>query len=117
MTDLLGQQEVLDVDREFRELAARGELPLANRFRHGHLARGAATPVLQTTPPGGRYSAVFSTSVRAAREGKIGDWVIVYRHDVTGDHQYTVITAARGSRRGQRVVAGSFGRWHHPHAA
>lgn len=97
--------ELLDVDREYRQKAAAGELPriAPRRFNPGG---EAWLPVLHTQRGPRRYTALFSNTGRAHRLGKTRDWVVIYADDHADEHQYTVITADRGLLRGCRVVAG-----------
>lgn len=100
--------ELLDVDREYRDKASRGQLPLIapRRFNPD---REAWLPILHTERRGRRYTALFSNTARAHRLGKTRDWVVIYTDDAGGDHQHTVITAERGPHRGARIVAGREG--------
>lgn len=97
--------ELLDVDREYRQKAAAGELPLIAppRFNPSGDVR---LPVLHTRRGPRRYTALFSNTPNAHRWGRTRDWVVVYDRDETGEQQYTVITAWHGPLRGHRVVAG-----------
>ena len=97
--------ELLDVDREYRQKAHRGELPLIapRRFNPGG---DAWLPVLHTRRGDRRYTALFSNTERAHRAGRTRDWVVLYSEDAHGESQHTVITATRGPLAGQRVVAG-----------
>jgi hypothetical protein len=97
--------ELLDVDREYRDKAAAGQLPLIapRRFNPSH---EAWLPVLHTTRGSRAYTALFSNTERAHRAGRIGDWVVLYFQSDGSEGQHTVITAGRGPLRGQRVVAG-----------
>ncbi len=101
--------EILDVDREYREAAARDALPkiAPRRFNPSH---GAWLPVLHTRRGQRHYSALFSNTARAHELGRTGDWVVLY-YDGAGfergfERQCTVITAARGPLRGRRIVRG-----------
>ncbi len=98
-------EELLDVDREYREKAAAGELKLIAPRRFNPTGE-AWLPVLHTQRGDRRYTALYSNTARAHRAGKTRDWVVVYGDDGLGEHQYTVMTAARGAHRGRRVVAG-----------
>jgi hypothetical protein len=100
--------ELLDVDREYRDKASRGQLPLIAPRRFNP-ERTAWLPVLHTERHGRRYTALFSNTARAHRLGKTRDWVVIYTDDSGGDHQHTVITAGRGPHRGARIVAGREG--------
>lgn len=97
--------ELLDVDREYRQKAASGELRLIAPRRFNP-AGEAWLPVLHTSRGRRRYTALFSNTARAHRLGKTRDWVVLYSDDGAGEHQYTVITAGRGPLRNRRVVAG-----------
>ena len=98
-------RELLDIDREYRARAERGELPLIapRRFNPEGIAW---LPVLHTERGGRRYTAMFSNTARAHRLGKTRDWVVIHADDDGGDHQATVITAERGPLEGARIVAG-----------
>ena len=101
--------ELLDVDREYRQKAAAGELPLIAPRRFNPTA-DAWLPVLHTRRGSRRYTALYSNTARAHRAGKTRDWVVLYIDDAPGhEHQFTVVTAARGPVRGRRVVAGREG--------
>src|ERR1041385_6976818 len=98
-------EELLDVDREYRQKAAAGELPL---IAPGHFTSWPDRwlPVLHARRGSRDYTALYSNTERAHRLGRAGDWVVIYMRDAAGEHQYTVITATRGVLRGHRVVAG-----------
>jgi hypothetical protein len=97
--------ELLDVDREYREKAAAGQLQriAPRRFNPG---LEQWLPVLHTRRGTRRYTALFSNTARAHRAGKTHDWVVLYGDDGAGEHRHTVITAGFGPLRGRRVVAG-----------
>jgi hypothetical protein len=97
--------ELLDVDREYRAKVAAGELQLIAPRRFNPTGE-AWLPVLHTGRGRRRYTALFSNTARAHRAAKTRDWVVLYSDDGSREYQYTVITAARGPLRGQRVVAG-----------
>ena len=98
-------EELLDVDREYREKAAAGELPLIAPERFNP-SGDRWLPVLHTRRGPRRYTALYSNTERAHRLGRSRDWVVLYAQDATGEHQYTVITSTHGVSRGHRVVAG-----------
>lgn len=100
-----GVAELLDVDREYREKAAAGELPLIAPRRFNPTGE-AWLPVLHTRRGARRYTALFSNSARAHRAGKTHDWVVLYSDNGDGESRHTVITATFGPLRGRRVVAG-----------
>jgi hypothetical protein len=97
--------ELLDVDREYREKAAAGQLQRIAPRRFNPM-RESWLPILHTRRGARRYTALFSNTARAHRAGKIRDWVVLYSDNGTGESRHTVITAAFGPLRGRRVVAG-----------
>jgi hypothetical protein len=98
--------ELLDVDSEYRDKAARGALPVIAPRRFNP-TREAWLPVLHTRRGPRRYTALFSNTPRAHRLGKTRDWVVLYYdEDGAGEGQNTILTAARGPLAGRRVVAG-----------
>ncbi len=100
-TDLL-----LDVDREYREKAAAGQLTTIAPKRFN--PSGASwLPVLHTTRDGWHFTALFSNTARAHQLDRTRDWVVIYYYDdqhVEG--QNTVVTETHGAHVGQRVVRG-----------
>jgi len=97
--------ELLDVDREYREKAATGQLRLIAPRRFNPTGE-AWLPVLHTRRGTRHYTALYSNTARAHRAGTTKDWVVLYHDDGSSERQHTVITATRGSLRGRRVVAG-----------
>jgi hypothetical protein len=97
--------ELLDVDREYRELAAAGKLRLIAPRRFNPAGR-PWLPILHTRRNGRHYTALYSNTARAHRAGKTDDWVVLYHDDAGGERLHTVITATHGPLRGTRVVAG-----------
>jgi hypothetical protein len=98
-------RELLDVDREYRERAAAGTLPLITptRFNPRH---ERWLPVLHTSRDGRHYTALYSNTARAHRFGATRDWVVVYHDGDRGGHANTVVTARRGPLEGRRIVRG-----------
>ena len=97
--------ELLDVDREYREKAAAGQLQRITP-RRLNPTRDAWLPILHTRRGARRYTALFSNTAHAHRVGTTRDWVVLYSDNQRGEARHTVITAAFGPLRGQRVVAG-----------
>ena len=98
-------EELLDVDREYRESAESGKLPkLAPRRFNPE--KQAWLPILHTQRGERHYTAMFSNTSRAHRLGMTHDWVILYEDGDSGAHQYTVVTARQGPLEGKRVVRG-----------
>jgi len=97
--------ELLDVDREYQEEVSTGRLRLITPRRFN--PTGVAwLPILHTERGDRHYTVLYSNTERAHRAGKTKDWVVLYHDDGRGERLHTVITAARGSLRGRRVVAG-----------
>lgn len=101
-----GVDVLLDADREYREKAAAGRLPLIAPRRFNP-ERKAWLPVLHTHRGHWSFTALFSNTARAHELGKTHDWVVLYFYD---DHhreeQHTVVTETRGALAGRRVVRG-----------
>jgi hypothetical protein len=99
-------ETLLDVDREYREKAARELLPTIAPKRFN--PKGEAwLPVLHAHRGDWSFTALFSNTARAHELGRTRDWVVLYFYD--GEHvegQRTVVTEARGRLAGKRVVRG-----------
>jgi len=97
--------EILDVDKEYRDKAAAGNLPTIapRRFNPD---RKAWLPILHSNRGERHYTALFSNTARAHEMGKTGDWVILYYDGPDGERQCTVITSQRGPLVGERIVRG-----------
>jgi len=97
--------ELLDIDREYREGAAAGTLPLIapRRLNPG---RRRWLPVLHATRGDRHYTALFSNTDRAHRLGRTHDWVVIFGDHGATDGQWTVVTNRTGSLRNRRVVRG-----------
>jgi DNA polymerase (family X) len=98
-------QEILDVDREYREKAAAGQL-VTIAPRRFNPSRIAWLPILHTTRGRRHYTALFSNTAFAHRLQRTDDWVVIYWDDGRGERQCTVITAERGPLQGRRIVRG-----------
>jgi putative hydrolase len=101
-----GVKELLDVDREYRERAARGELTTIapRRFNPGGRSW---LPVMHTRRGPWHFTALFSNTARAHELGRTDDWVVIYFYD--DDHnegQHTVVTETSGPLKARRVVRG-----------
>jgi len=98
--------ELLDVDREYREKAARGELRTIAPRRFNPEGE-AWLPVLHARRGSWHFTALFSNTALAHQLGRTRDWVVIYFYD--GDHverQHTIVTEPRGALAGRRVVRG-----------
>jgi hypothetical protein len=98
-------EELLDVDREYRESAAAGRLPRIAPRRFNPQKR-EWLPILHATRGDCHYTVLFSNTARAHRLGKIDDWVVIYSDHGAADGQWTVVTASSGPLRGRRLVRG-----------
>jgi DNA polymerase (family 10) len=98
-------EELLDVDREYREKAAAGQLPniAPRRFN----PKGEAwLPILHTHRGARDYTAIYSNTARAHELGRIRDWVVLYYDGGLDERQATVITSHFGGLSGKRIVRG-----------
>jgi DNA polymerase (family 10) len=98
-------EEILDIDREYRDGAVAGTLPriAPRRFNPTH---AKWLPILHATRGGTYYTALYSNTARAHERGTTHDWVVIY-FDRTGmEGQRTVVTAASGALTGRRIVRG-----------
>jgi Holliday junction resolvasome RuvABC DNA-binding subunit len=97
---------LLEVDRSYRAGAQAGTLPTIAPKRFNPDGK-AWLPVLHTDRPGWHITALYSNTARAHELGRVHDWVVLYvEDDAHREHQYTVVTAGRGTLVGQRVVRG-----------
>ena len=97
-------EELLDVDREYRDRASADALPTIAPLRFNPTHEDWL-PVLHTTRVDRHYTAMFSNTARAHQLGHTHDWVVIYADDAN-DGQWTVVTETRGPRAGMRVVRG-----------
>lgn len=98
-------EELLDVDAEYRDKAARGALPTLAPRRMNPSGE-AWLPVLHTRRGGRDYTALFSNTPLAHRLDRTDDWVVIYPDNGAGARPYTVVTERRGPLAGRRVVRG-----------
>ncbi|HVX38601.1 MAG TPA: helix-hairpin-helix domain-containing protein [Gemmatimonadaceae bacterium] len=97
--------ELLDVDREYRDRGAAGELPTIAPRRFNPSGE-RWLPILHTTRGPRHYTVLFSNTATAHRLGRTHDWVVIYVDGRDGERQCTVVTAARGPLAKRRVVRG-----------
>jgi DNA polymerase (family X) len=98
-------EELLDVDREYREAARENRLTMIAPRRFNP-EKKAWLPILHTRRGDRHYTAMFSNTARAHRLGTTHDWVILYQDGESGAHQCTVTTSYQGPLQGQRIVRG-----------
>lgn len=97
---------LLDIDRAYREAAQADTLPkiAPRRFNPEHKAW---LPVMHRQRGDWRFTALYSNTARAHDLDRVHDWVVIYCENTDhGERRYTVVTDARGSLAGQRVVRG-----------
>jgi hypothetical protein len=97
--------ELLDVDREYREMVVLRRLPKIAPRRMNPLHR-AWLPILHTRRGPRRYTALFSNTPRAHQLGRSHDWVVLYWEGDGDRGQRTVVSATMGPLRSRRVVRG-----------
>jgi DNA polymerase (family 10) len=98
--------ELLAVDRQYREKAARGDLPTIAPKRFNPTGE-AWLPVLHVTRGGWHYTALYSNTAMAHELDRTRDWVVLFFYD--DDHvegQHTIVTETHGRLAGHRVVRG-----------
>jgi len=97
---------LLDVDREYRERAAAGELPTIAPRRFNPSGE-AWLPVLHAVRDPWHFTALFSNTAQAHQLGRTRDWVVLYCYDHEhAEGQHTVVTETHGALAGLRVVRG-----------
>ena len=101
-----GVDLLLDVDREYRERAAAGDLIKIAPKRFN--PKGEAwLPLLHAVRGSWHFTALYSNTARAHQLRRITDWVIIYFHkDGEPEGRRTVVTETRGEAAGKRVVRG-----------
>ena len=97
--------ELLDVDAEYRRLAARGKLPKIAPSRFNPTST-AWLPILHTHRGDRHYTALFSNTARAHQLNTTKDWVVIYRDDPHSHGRWTVITSQFGELSGWRIIRG-----------
>jgi len=97
---------LLDIDREYRDLAEAGKLPTIAPKRFNPAAE-AWLPVLHRERDGWHFTALYSNTALAHKLDRVRDWVVIYFFaDDQEEGQHTVVTETRGALQGQRVVRG-----------
>jgi putative hydrolase len=98
-------EELLDVDREYREKAAAEQLPKIAPRRFNPTGE-AWLPILHTQRGERHYTALYSNTAHAHELGRVRDWVVLYFDSGVHEQQATVIRSHRGSLAGKRIVRG-----------
>lgn len=98
-------EELLDVDREYRDGATAGSLPTIAPRKLNPLHE-SWLPVLHTARGTRNYTALFSNTATAHRLNRTHDWVVIYWEGRNGEKQCTVVTEFRGPLAHRRVVRG-----------
>jgi len=98
-------EELLDVDREYRESSQAGTLRTIAPRRFNP-TKEAWLPVLHTQRGARHYTAMFSNTALAHQLKKTRDWVILYYDDAHGERQCTVVTGRHPSFMNKRIVRG-----------
>ena len=99
-------ETLLEVDREYRDQAGLGRLPLIAPRRFNPEGK-AWLPILHADRGDWHFTALYSNTARAHQLGRTEDWVVLYFYD--GEHQEgqnTVVTETQGPLLGRRVVRG-----------
>lgn len=96
---------LLDVDSEYREKAAAGELRTIAPKRFNPEGE-AWLPVLDTQRGDYEFTVLYSNTKRAHEQGKTHDWVVIYYRRDGKEDQCTVVTGNRGPLAAKRVVRG-----------
>lgn len=97
---------LLAVDRQYREQAAAGHLPMIapTRFNPSH---EAWLPVLHSEQDGWQFTALYSNTAQAHQLKRTHDWVRIFHYDSeNSEGQHTVVTETHGPLAGKRVVRG-----------
>lgn len=101
-----GVATLLNIDADYRRLAAAGELPKIAPKRFNPEGR-AWLPILHADRDGWHFTALYSNTARAHELGKVEDWVVIYFYNEDHEEgQHTVVTETRGPLQGKRVVRG-----------
>jgi putative hydrolase len=98
-------EHLLDIDRQYRDLADRDRL-LRVAPRRFNPEGSAWLPILHAERNGRHFTALYSNTSRAHELGALRDWVVIYREDKKLGGTWTVITARMGPLKGLRVVRG-----------
>lgn len=97
---------LLDVDRQYRQMATADELQKIAPRRFN--PKGEAwLPIMHAQHGPWHCTALYSNTARAHDLGRVRDWVVVYCHtDDDTEQQFTAVTETRGELIGKRVIRG-----------
>ncbi len=96
---------ILELDREYRQKAERGELRRIAPKRFNPSGE-AWLPVMEREHGSWDITLLFSNTKRAHELGKTRDWVVAYFGTDHDQGQCTIVTAGSGDMKGRRVVRG-----------
>jgi Holliday junction resolvasome RuvABC DNA-binding subunit len=97
---------LLAIDRQYREQAAAGALPMIAPTRFNP-SQEAWLPVLHAERDGWQFTALFSNTAQAHQMKRTHDWVRIFHYDAeNSEGQHTVVTETHGPLAGRRVVRG-----------
>lgn len=97
--------ELLSLDKEYREQAARDRLPRIAPRRFNPTG-DAWLPVWKTQRGENRYTVMYSNTARAHELGAVRDWVVIYSRPAGAAAQWTIVTSQFGALKGRRIVRG-----------
>lgn len=98
-------EELLGVDREYRQKVHRNQLPKISPRQYNPTGANWL-PILHTVRADRHYTAMFSNSSLAHQKGTTRDWVVISRDDQGHSGCWTVITESRGKLLDHRMVRG-----------
>ena len=105
-TDEPSVELLLSVDKEYRDKAKKGQLPLITP-NHLNPERKAWLPIFHVTHGKWHFTALYSNTDRAHQLNRIYDWVVIYCYDKHHqEQQFTVVTETHGQLLSNRVVRG-----------
>ena len=98
--------QLLELDRIYRDKAAKGELRLIAPKRFNPTGE-AWLPVMHVRRGKWQFTVLYSNTHLAHELNKTGDWVVIYYHaEGQPEGRCTVVTETRGPHAGRRVVRG-----------
>jgi Holliday junction resolvasome RuvABC DNA-binding subunit len=97
---------ILEVDREYRTRAEKGQLKRIAPRRFNPEGK-AWLPLWHADREGWNFTVLYSNTALAHRRGKTRDWVVIFYERDGLEGQCTVVTETRGgSLQGRRVIRG-----------